>query len=328
MGDQGYPAQPTYPTQPVYPPAQPVYPPAQPGYTTPEPGTGYAPQPGYAAQPGYAPQPGYSDPAYGAQPGYAPQPGYSDPAYGAQPGYAPQPGWGDPAYGAQPGYGAPSYGAPGYGVPVPPRKGPGRLLLWLIPLLVVVALVGAGAAVLITRAGKGSATASATSSPAPKVTTTAAGASTLFTLPDSVDGLPKSANTTLANTLSQLITTSLPSAKTVAGVYQSATDPLTAIILIGAEMPIADPAAEVRGGFTGLGNSLQLSKPKTYPAGSLGGVMQCASGKFYNPSASHIPVAACAIADNKGMIMTLFLSSTEAHAVAVTTAVRPTFEHP
>jgi hypothetical protein len=253
------------------------------------------------------------------QPIYPP-PAYPPPGYGEQPAppavvYETTPGWTPP-----PGYAAAPWGPP---APPPHRN---RLAVWLVPALVAAVLIGAGIAYAVT--GGGSRTKDTSSPPiAPASASPSSTASTLFTLPDSVDGVPVSPNSMAADQMARMMSAAMPGAKTVAGAYLDPTNPKRIIVLMGIDAPIADPAAEVKGGFLGLGITAQdLSKPKSYPPGPQGGVMQCASGHVKYPNVGQIPIAVCIVADAKGMILAMYYSTTQAHAVAVTSALRPEFE--
>ena len=192
--------------------------------------------------------------------------------------------------------------------------------MWLIPVLVAAILAGAGVTYAVTSGG-GRAKAAAPATPSPSDTK-----STVFTLPASVDGLPPAADPAIAELMGRLMSAAMPNAN-VTGAYKDTTDPRKLIVLVGIETPITDPEAEVKNGFYGMRTTLQgLSTPKTYPPGAQGGAMQCAHGEIKPPNATPIPIAVCVVADHKGMMFTLFYSMTEAHAVEVTTTIRPRFE--
>ena len=147
----------------------------------------------------------------------------------------------------------------------------------------------------------------------------------MFTLPDTVDGLPRAASSAQVDAMKQNLSQSLPSAKVTAAAYHKPSDTEHQVILVGIETPISDPESEVHDGFVGFGTTAPgLSTPKDFPAGSQGGAMQCASGDVGN---AEVPLSVCIVADNKGMIFVLDYSATEQHAADVTSAVRPEFEH-
>ncbi len=145
--------------------ATPAYPPTgAPGYATPPPDApGYAtPPPGYATPPpgapGYAtPAPGYATPSPG--PGYAtppPGPGYATPSPG--PGYAsPAPSYATPgSFGGAPGVSPPGAMVTpppgGFGMrPASPAPKSNKAVLIGVAAVLVLASVGAVAAVLISR---------------------------------------------------------------------------------------------------------------------------------------------------------------------------------
>jgi len=195
-----------------------------------------------------------------------------------------------------------------------PAAPPGPAPRLADPGAVAAVLVGAGITYAVTSGGG-------------RKTPTASNVSTVFTVPDSVDGVPKSSNTTVADTMGRMIAAGIPNSKTATGVYVDPANPKRIIVLLGVEAKIKDPEAELKGGFVGLGITVQgMSTPKTYPAGPQGGQMQCAHGTVNAPNVGALPVAACIIIDGKGMIFLTYYSTTEAHAVDVITALRPKFE--
>jgi len=148
--------------------------------------------------------------------------------------------------------------------------------------------------------------------------------SSLFTLPASVDGMPRAASSAQVDAMRQNLHTTLPSAKVTAGAYQDPSDAQHQVILVGLEMPITNPEAQVSGGFAGFATTAPgLSTPKSYPPGPQGGAMECAGGDI---GAAQVQLALCIVADQKGMIFVLDYSATEQHAADVTTGIRPSFE--
>jgi len=307
----GAPREPADPDRTWVPPAQPAsWPPQQ------------QPQQPYA--------PGSATPSYGQQ--AQPQPEYGQQGYGQQ-GYGQQ-GYGQQGYG-QPGYGQPSdptqYGpqAP-YSYETPPPKGSslGKILL-IVAIVVVLGGVGTAVALLASGSSKKQPSASATTNPpvSPSSTPTQSGSSNIFALPQTIDGL----KLVPGDTASQMIGGMLPDAVasgTKAGIYTNTSDPSKLLILIGSQTQIPSPAAAVAGAFAGMSTSTtsKIEKPKSYDAGSMGGVMECAPGTL-STGGANVPVGVCVVADNRGLIVAIFTSRSASSAASATRSLRPNFEH-
>jgi hypothetical protein len=308
-------------------------PPAQPGGWSPQatPPQPYSPG---VATPSYGQQPS-DQPGYGQQQGYGQQ-GYGQQGYG-QPGYG-QPGYGEPGYG-QPGYGQPS-GPPQYGAqppysyaPEPPRKSLGKILL-IVAIVVVLAGVGTTVGLLATgskkpsASGGPSATAVQSKSSSPQASSAPSTAAGIFQLPPSVDGLTLTQNDAVNSMLSGMLPGGVAS-QTKGGVYIDPSDSSKLLILIGAQTNIPEPAAAVAGAFAGMGtsDSAKIQKPKSYNAGSMGGVMECAPGTL-SSLGTNLPVGVCVVADSHGLIVAIFTSRSASSAASATRSLRPNFEHP
>src|SRR5215475_9409601 len=286
---------------PPEPSSQPAWPPTAPQY-----GAGAAPPPQYGA--GSAPSP-YGPPTQPVGPQSGPpnqpygQPTYPTQDYGQQTGYPPQ------QYG-QPGYGAPQ--AP-YGYqPEPPRSSGNTLRIVLI-VLIVLALGGVGTFLGIHYAGSSKPSAApstpslATSPPASPSTTPSAAASgpTIYRLPATAAGLKLQPSSDANQQLAQALPDAL-AAQTTVGVYGDPADPERVLILIGAQTDVGSPNAALAGVFAGMATSSEadLGKPKKYDAGSMGGLMECASGNL-SELGTKIPVGVCSVADSHGIILAI-----------------------
>ena len=328
--------------EPLQPPAQPSGPPSEysgpPAQHSGPPAATYEPTQQYPAQQ-YPAQPyaaGQATPQYGA-PSYGPPEGYTQPSQG----YAQDAGYGQPAPYGQPPYGA-GYGAAPYSYAPPPKSGLSTTKIVLIVLAVVVVIGGVVGGVLAThksdsRLTAGPATPSlsspSTGSPTtappstPPPSSTAGGADSIFTLPKTAAGMTLSPNSGLGDIMSKSLPDSV-AGETTTGLYTDPSDPGKILILIGTQTNVGNPDVAVAGAFAGIGQSptIKLKSPKSYSAGSQGGAMECAGGSL-SELGQDIPVGVCAVADNHGLILTIFTSRSASSAASATRKLRPSFEH-
>jgi hypothetical protein len=325
-----YSAQPT--SEPPQPQARPSGPPTQyspgqhsgpPGQYSGPPAT-YEPTQQYPAQP-YAP--GQAAPQYGSS------------SYGPSEGYAqPDAGYGQPGAYGQPTYQQPGYGTAPYSYEQPTKGSLSTTKIVLIVLAAVLVIGGAIVAVVATSSSDSKHTAGpstptpSTSSPssAPPSTpppSSTAGANSVFTLPKTAAGMKLSPNSGLGDMMSKSLPDSLAGATTT-GLYTDPDNPSKILILIGTQTNVGNPDVAVAGAFAGIGQSptIKLKSPKSYDAGAQGGAMECAGGTL-SELGQDIPVGVCAVADDHGLILTIFTSRSASSAASATRKLRPSFEH-
>jgi hypothetical protein len=278
-----------------------------------------------------------SGPSYG--PSYAP--GHAspyEPQYGQQ--FQPteyQPQYGQPPYGP-PSYGQPPYGGAPYSNPASPRRLPVAAIVVIVVAVVILAAIGgyfalrpASKAAIADGSSAAATTPATTPATSPAPTGSAAPSShatnSLFTLPKSVDGMALAPDMGLGNEMSNALPNGL-AASTTTGLYTDPSNATKILILIGAQTKVADPELALAGAFAGMSGASQakLGTAKHYPAGPLGGAMECAAGHLTEGAAS-LPVGVCVVADTKGIIVSIFTSRSASQAATATRNLRREFEH-
>jgi hypothetical protein len=159
-------------------------------------------------------------------------------------------------------------------------------------------------------------------------TTTMAPKPATFSLPDTLDGLPKSTDqqtTSLASAALADLTASITdlSGTPVLGAYGSGSD--TAII-VGLPATPTDADSEISNVFDALRSTqfFRIPDPTPIPTGQTGSEIQCADASLIGGVA--IPVGACVETDGGGSVLLLRLTKTGAQAGDVLKATLPTFE--
>jgi hypothetical protein len=149
-----------------------------------------------------------------------------------------------------------------------------------------------------------------------------------FTAPTKVAGLPKSTAPT-AKDLVKLMTDMLDQngGKSVVAIYQDPADQSDILMLAGTPHLFSDPADEVSGAFATIAGNPQMTvgARTTYAAGPLGGTLMCASTTATDGSAT-VPIGVCMLADNGGLLKTLYFGHSGAAAAKILQSVRKSFE--
>lgn len=206
----------------------------------------------------------------------------------------------------------------------PPAATTGRRWKIIVPIVAAVVIVAAGGAAYGYHhehaKSKAKHKAGSTTKAAPKPAT--------FTLPDTLDGLPKSTDqqtTSLASAALADLTASITdlSGTPVLGAYGANAD--TAII-VGLPATPTDANAEISNVFDALRSTqfFNIPEPTAIPAGQVGSEMQCADASLIGGVA--IPVGACVETDGGGSVLLLRLTKTGAQTGDVLKATLPTFE--
>jgi len=131
--------------------------------------------------------------------------------------------------------------------------------------------------------------------------------------------------------VSDLFSKSLPGGLvggSTAGLYQDSSNPQKVLFLFGAETAFPATKTAVNGAFAGFSgeSGAHFSTPKTYSAGSMGGVMECSSGTIAQLGAG-VPVSICVVGDSHGLIVALYTDRTASSAATATRTIRTSFEH-
>jgi hypothetical protein len=207
-----------------------------------------------------------------------------------------------------------------------------QILVVALPVLAVLAagVIAVASLGLPGAARPGGTAAAARTTPAAGGSPGTAYPGDLFTLPATAAGLPRSTNPSLiddATSAAAVVDRSIDGGPSVVGAYQSTSDPDDAFLLIGEPERVADAPSVVARVFTDLVNKgdYAIGTEKTYDTGARGGVMICASATENALEISR-PSSVCVIADDGGLIVTMYVSHSGAADAAVTAPVRAAFE--
>jgi hypothetical protein len=242
---------------------------------------------------------------------------------------------------AQP-YGAPTgydpTGAMAYAPVKKKMSGGVKALLWAIPILVVLALVGVGFALVGSKAKNNVAdttppTTPVSSAPASTPASTPAtdastppstdgGSGDTFTMPSTALGLPKSTNPQFTAMLDPLTSSLGSDGKADAAVYASTSNPRNILMILGIGTDLSGATDEFQSSmFAAIGSELGGTHPKSYPAGSMGGSLQCETG-----SESTLKIGICSVADDGGAMIVLYFNHTGAQTAAAVLQLRSKIE--
>ena len=212
--------------------------------------------------------------------------------------------------------------APQQPSPSAPTPQGGKRWKIVAPVVAVLVLVAAGAGAYLYH--------HAHAKPKSKAHTPAVVAkSATFTLPQTLDGLPKSTDeqtTALASAALADLSASITDLRgqPVLGAY-GATSPNAAII-VGLPGTPTDSEAQISNVFDALRSTqfFNIPDPTAYPTGQAGSMMECADASLIGGVA--IPVGACVESDSGGSVLLLRLTKTGAQTADIMKAALPTFE--